>query len=88
MEVINRVLIDDRLSNSLLLTSVSIQVHPTLHRHEGWYLLPSAPPVRDGFPEMLHLIDAPWKKAQSEGEQSVPSDQGAHAQLLPSLLPK
>lgn len=53
--VINRGLIDDHFSNSLLLTPVSIQGHQTLHRHEGWYLLPSAPPARDGFPEMLHF---------------------------------
>lgn len=44
------------LSNSLLPNTVSIQVHQTLHRNEEWSLLSSAPPARDGFPEMLHLI--------------------------------
>lgn len=56
VEVISRVLTDDHFSNSLLPTSVSIQAHQTLHRNEGCYLLSPAPPARDGFPEMLHLI--------------------------------
>lgn len=56
LEMISRVLPDDHLCNSPLQTSVSIQVHQTVHRNEGWYLLSSAPPAREGFPEMLHPI--------------------------------
>lgn len=87
VEVINRILIDDNLRNSLLLTFVSIQVHWILH----WKLRTLFVIMCSSSKWFFFLNISPhplWGISQSDGEKSVKSEKGANAQLLSSLLPK
>lgn len=86
VEVINRVLTDDHLNNSLLLTSVSIQAHQTSTETKGdvcYHLL-----LLQGM-VFLKCCTSPPLEDSSEWRWAVSSIRaGRYAQVFPSLPPK